>query len=282
MAFQSNGPVMLALPAFRGTTRRIVLAAAIVFLLRIVLDTVSPAPPAGTMSLILSPALLFRGWVWQLCTYALLSEGLLNTLFAMLSIWFFGAALEEERGSRWLAEYALTAALAGGLLASLLSYAHLPGIGPYNSAFGLWPLSMALLLAFARMNPDAELRLYFVLRVKAKYLVAAFLLVYLLQALLSRDRFSVLVALCVTFAGFVFLRFAPRRGLRFAASEGWYGLRNAFYRAKRRRAAKQFTVYMRKQGKDVSVEMGEKYLESRDPSFRAKGKSDPNDKRWMN
>ncbi len=276
MALRSNGPIMLALPAFRDVTRRLILVAIGAFVLVAVMDRVFPAPPAGTMGLILTPQLAFHRMPWQFLTYAFLAGGLLNTAFALLSIWFFGAALEAERGGRWLGEYAAVSAVGGGLLAALISFAHLPGIGPNSFVFGLWPMVLALLLAFARMNPDAEMRLYFVLRVKAKHLLAIFLAFYLLSALISRDAFSAVTALCVALCGFLYLRFAPRRGLQFAASEGWLGIRNSYYRAKRRRAAKQFTVYMRKQGKDVNLDASGKYVGLDDE------RKDPNDKRWMN
>lgn len=188
-------------------------------------------------------------------------------------MWFFGSSLEDERGGRWLAEYFLWSAIGGGLLASLLSLAHVPGIGPGDSVYGLWAVVMALLVAFARRNPNAELRLYFVLRVKAKYLVAIFLAFYVASALFANDRFSAVTGLCVALCGYLFLRLVPRRGLSFAASEWWFGMRNAFYRRKRQQAAKKFTVYMKKQGRDVNVDSGGK----RDPNDR-----DPNDKRWMN
>jgi hypothetical protein len=37
----------------------------------------------------------------------------------------------------------------------------------------------------------------------------------------------------------------------FFLSEGMYGMRNRYYRWKRRRAARKFEVYMRKQGRTV-------------------------------
>jgi len=273
---RSNGPIMLALPPFRGVTRRLVLTAAVVYIASIVLDLWSPTPPAGTMSLILTPQLAFHRMPWQFVTYAFLAQGLLNVAFGLLSLWFFGAQLEDERGGRWLAEYFFVCTIGGGLLASALSFAHIPGLGPYGSAFGLWPLLLALLLAFARTNPDAEMRLYFVLKVKAKHLLAIFMLIYLATALISHDRFSAVAALSVALCGFLHLRFVPRRGLQYAASEWWFGLRNSFYRAKRQRAAKKFTVYMKKQGKDVSLDPSGKYV-GLDEERR-----DPNDKRWMN
>ena len=132
-----------------------------------------------------------------------------------------------------------------------------------SGAAGLWPAAMAILIAFARFHADEEIRLYFVLRVKAKYVAALYLGGYLLMALFSGDRFGAVVALANALCGWMFLKWVPRRGLLYAASEEWFGMRNAFYRNKRRRAAKEFEVYMRKQGKDVRVD-------------------DTDDKKWMN
>src|SRR2546423_421135 len=60
-------------------------------------------------------------------------------------------------------------------------------------------------------------------------------------------------------------------------AEQYFGLRNAYYKAKRRRAAKKFEVYMGKQGRHVKFDDEGRYIEPDDPRKR-----DPNDKRWMN
>src|SRR5580692_8601918 len=155
MAMQSNSPVTLTFPPFRGVTRKLVLAAMAAFVLQVVIGIAFPRAGA---SLILVPQLAFHAMPWQFVTYAFLAEGLLNTLFALLALWFFGADLEQERGGRWLGEYALVSTIGGGVLAALLSYAHIPEIGPGNLAFGLWPMVLALTLAFGRRNPEAEVR----------------------------------------------------------------------------------------------------------------------------
>lgn len=268
---------MLALPPFRGVTRQLILTAMAAFVVVTVSNLLFPNSLAGAMAFVLTPALALGRMPWQFVTYGLLAQGFLNTAFALLSVWFFASSLEEERGGRWLLEYVLVAAIGGGLLASLLSLVRFPGhvYASYGAVFGLWPVALALLLAFARMNPDAEMRLYFVLKVKAKYLVAIFVGFYLVSALVSHDPFSAVTALCVALCGYLFLRFVPRRGFSYATSEGWFGVRNWYYRAKRRRAAKKFTVYMREQGKDVNIDPSGRYV---DPDR----KTDPNDKRWMN
>ena len=40
----------------------------------------------------------------------------------------------------------------------------------------------------------------------------------------------------------------------FATSERYFGLRNSYYRWKRRRAARKFEVYMRKHDHDASID----------------------------
>jgi membrane associated rhomboid family serine protease len=274
MAFRSNGPVMLALPPFRGMTRQIILIALGVFFGLGVLGLVLP-PLAITITnlMLLVPDLAVHFEIWRFLSYPFIGSGLVSVAFALLSVWFFGSSVEDERGSRWLGEYFLVTTVAGGLLASILSLV----LGLQNVVAGdLWPFVLAVLVAFAYFNPEQSVRFSFIFTLKAKYLAVIYVLVYLALALRGGDRFGAIVALMNAACGYAFLRFAPRRGLRAGASEQWFGLRNAYYRAKRRRAAKKFTVYMRKQGKDVSLDENGRYV---DPSGTPR---DPNDKRWMN
>jgi hypothetical protein len=44
----------------------------------------------------------------------------------------------------------------------------------------------------------------------------------------------------------------PKRGVAYGATERYFGLRNSYYRWKRRRAARKFEVFMRKQNRTVS------------------------------
>jgi len=277
---RSNGPVVLSLPPFRGVTRRIILTSIAISLALTVLGFLWPDLATILFDLlILQPEPAFHRLVWQFVTYVFLCQGLLGLLFALLSIWFFGSTLEDERGSRWLGEYFFFSTVGGGLLASLFAhFAHnyVAGFNIGIVGFGLWPAVIALLLAFAHFHADQELRVYFVIPLKAKYLAAIYLLVYLLVSLTGGDRFAAAIAIGVSLCGYLYLRLAPRHGLRFAASEKWFGLRNAYYRAKRRRAAKKFSVYMKKQGKDASIDEDGRYI---DPSDTPR---DPNDRRWMN
>jgi membrane associated rhomboid family serine protease len=281
MAFRSNSPIMLALPPFRGVTRRIILIAICCFFGIAIMGLYSGELAGTTANLFkLHPQFALHRLVWQLLTYPFVGEGLLSVLFALLSFWFFGSALEDERGPRWLSEYFLVTTVVGGLAGSLLVTAtggHVHGLEPTQIATaGMWPAVLALVVAYAVLHAEQELNFNFLFKLKAKYLAAIYVLFYLASALVGTGRFGALVALCNAGAGYGFLRWAPRRGLRVAMSERWFALRNSYYRAKRRRAAKKFTVYMRKQGKDVSLDADGRYV---DPEGN---KRDLNDRRWMN
>ena len=94
MAFRSNGPITLALPAFRGVTRRIILTAVVVYFGQLVLGLFAPKLQALLMDqLMLHPDELRRGAVWQLLSYPFMMDGFLSVLFAVLSVWFFGSVL---------------------------------------------------------------------------------------------------------------------------------------------------------------------------------------------
>jgi len=216
---------------------------------------------------------------WQLVTYPFVQDAFVSVFLSLISLWFFASALEDDRGSRWLMEYFLVASVGGGAIATVLSLAageRVEGLGRDVAAAGMWPFVLAVMVAYGKIHANEQVRINFLFWIKAKYLAVIYVLIYLAMELTSREKFSALVALCNAGVGFAFLLLAPRSGVRRGISERWYGLRNSYYRAKRRRAAKKFTVYMRKQGKDVSLDDDGRYVD-------ANGKPhDPNDRRWMN
>jgi hypothetical protein len=60
--------------------------------------------------------------------------------------------------------------------------------------------------------------------------------------------------------GFLFVKFLPSRGLSYAASERYFGVRNSYYRWKRRRAARKFEVYMRGHDRKVTFDEHGNYV----------------------
>ncbi|MGA8938250.1 MAG: rhomboid family intramembrane serine protease [Acidobacteriaceae bacterium] len=279
MAFRSNNPISLMLPPFRGVTRRIILIALVEYLGMAVLGLFSEQFVGLLLNFFrLHPSQALHPQIWQLVSYPFVGYGLISVAFALLSLWFFATTLEDERGSRWLGEYFLVTTIVGGVLAVLLSLAgaRIPGLGPDVAAEGMWPAVLAVMVAYGVLHAEEQVQFNFLFSLKAKYLAAIYVLFYLALALVGGDRFGALVALCNGGVGYGFLKLAPRRGFRVGISERLFAMRNAYYRVKRRRAAKKFTVYMKKQGKDVSVDEDGRYV---DPKGEPR---DPNDRRWMN
>jgi membrane associated rhomboid family serine protease len=270
---------MLALPPFRGVIRRVILTALVAFFAEALIDNLAQPGVVRLMTHVyLFPVEALHGKVWEFLTYPFAFEGVLSSLFAMISLWLFGALLESEFGGRWMVEYLVATTLGGGLFAALIAATRVLGLDPRFGVGSLWPAVMAIMLAFGWFHGEDDINnIIFV--VKAKYLVGIYLVVFLALVLVGNDRVGALTAVCAAGCGYLYLKFAPRRGLSFAASEGLFGLRNSYYRAKRRRAAKKFTVYMKKQGKEVNLDSSGRYV---DPDGNPREPRDPNDKRWMN
>lgn len=270
------GPTTLALPPFAGATRKLILINLGFFFADALLALVLPGRFYAALfsHLPLLPIDVVHGQVWQLITYSVLPLGLVGSLFALLTLWFIGSMLEAVRGARWLYELYWTSAVGGAILAVVIACTRLfrlqpeaaVGVGPYAAIYGLF-VPLALLLG------DEEFLLLFIIRVKVKYLVAIYILVDLALLLKSANAFAALLQLSGALCGYLFLRFVPRRGLAFGVTERLYALRNDYYRSKRRRAARKFEVYMRKQNREVHFDKDGRYV---DPD------KDPTDKRWMN
>ncbi|HZY71537.1 MAG TPA: rhomboid family intramembrane serine protease [Edaphobacter sp.] len=272
-----TGSISFGLPPFVGATRRLILANLIAFFGFGLFGWVAPRPVNILLGhLALVPAALFRGEVWQLLTYAFLPMGILGTLFAMLTLWFIGAYLEDLRGSRWLVELYLFSSCAGALLASLFALVHFVGLRPELVAIGAWAPIFALMVAFSVIAGEQEILFFFIVRMKAKYLVWIYIVLSVAILLKGDDRFGALVELSGALMGYLYTKFAPSRGLAFGVTERYFGVRNDYYRWKRRRAAKKFEVYMRKQNREVHFDKDGRYI---DPDELRKN---PNDKRWMN
>ena len=201
--------------------------------------------------------------------------GIVNTAFALLTLWFVGAMLEQTRGSRWLYELYFTSVIGGALLAGALSFTGLVHLSPLMTSFGPYPGIFGLLIAIAVLFGEQEFLLFFLIRLKAKYLVAIYILIDLAILLKSADNFQALLHLTGALCGYLFLRLVPRQGLSYGVTERYFALRNGYYRSKRRRAARKFEVYMGKQGRQVNFDKDGRYI---DPD----AKRDPTDKRWMN
>jgi membrane associated rhomboid family serine protease len=268
----------MTFPPFSGVVRRLVAINVAVFFALLVLGLVAPSLNLrlGDLSL-LQPSQVVHGQVWRLATYGFIN-GTLDLIFGMVTLWFCGATLEESYGSRWFLELYFTSLVGGAALTSALTFTHRLGLNPESVTAGVWPAIFGILIVIAVRFGDMQFMPLFPFRftMRARYVVAIYILLDLAILLRAGDGFSALANLSGVLCGWLYLRLAPRRGMGFDLSEQFYGVRNAFYRAKRRRAARKFEVYMGKQGRKVHFDENGRYL---DPDEERK---DPKNKRWMN
>jgi membrane associated rhomboid family serine protease len=248
------GSTPFAFPEFHGATRRLVLWNLCAYF---VLALTQLTFPAGQLpvALAFTPSAFVHGALWQPFTYSLVhpTSMLLGTLFELLSLWFLAGFLENYHSASWVTGlYAVsvlgTAAAAtaiyecGGTLGFSVS-----GLSLYGCFGGIF----GLLVAIGALYGDVQFMLFpLPIGIKARYLVAIYALVSIAM-LFGQQRIYAFAQLGGALAGLLFIRLAPRRGFQFAFSEGWYALRNRYYRQKRRRAARKFEVYMRRQGRTV-------------------------------
>jgi hypothetical protein len=126
-----------------------------------------------------------------------------------------------------------------------------------------------MLVAIGVLYGDMEFLLFFTIGIKARYMAVLYGLITIAM-LFTQQRMYAFAQLGGALAGVLFLKLAPRRGISFAFSEKLYGVRNRYYRWKRRRAARKFEVYMRSQGRTVRFDGQGRQLDE-----------DPDDKkRW--
>jgi len=110
-------------------------------------------------------------WPWQLVTYLFLHGGFWHLFFNMFALWMFGMELEHTWGSKKFLFFYLLCGVAGGItnliVAPMLGQAA-PTVGASGAVFGV-------LLAFGMMYPDRPIYLYFLLPIRAKYFIAAYI-----------------------------------------------------------------------------------------------------------
>lgn len=101
----------------------------------------------------------------QLITYMFLHASVMHIVFNMLALVVFGPELERSLGEVKFLIFYLLCGIAGGLANSLLSMS--PVIGASAAVWGV-------LVAYTILNPNQVLYLYFILPVKAKYIIGVF------------------------------------------------------------------------------------------------------------
>ncbi|HWQ30872.1 MAG TPA: hypothetical protein VN549_07765, partial [Negativicutes bacterium] len=114
-----------------------------------------------TGKLMLVPQLVLRGEVWRLVTYIFIppATSLIWIMFVLYFYYMVGSSLEHEWGSFKFNVFYFTGMLGTTIAAFITGY----------GATSLY-LNLSLFLAFAKIYPDYQLLLFFVIPVRIKYL----------------------------------------------------------------------------------------------------------------
>lgn len=247
------GSSPFSFPEFAGATRSLVFANLGAYF-ALLLWGLASAGTAGEIAGLLSftPNTFLHGAIWQPLTYSFVHFGLLGTALELLTLWFLAGFLETMHSSTWVnGLYAVS--VLGTAAAAVVIYVcsvpmglallPVPLYGCFGGIFGL-------LVAIGVLYGDMEFLLFFTIGIKARYIAVIYGLIAVAM-LFGQQKMYAFAQLGGALAGWLYVRMAPRRGMSFTLSERWYGLRNSYYRWKRRRAARKFEVYMRRQGRTV-------------------------------
>ena len=270
----------LSFPPFTRAVKQLLIANAAIFLLQVLLGVFAPKPGQVLQVLLqLRPEDVIHGWIWQLATYMFLHAGLWHILFNMLALWMFGVQLEQDWGHSLFLQFYFFCGIGAALVTIAVSFTGILQASPYTATVGASGAIFGLLLAFGILHGDSEIMLFPIpFLMKARYFVIGLIFIEVILTLSAArqpgESTAYMAHLGGLLFGYIWLKFVPRRGFGFASSEKFYGLRNSYYRWKRKRAARKFEVYMRKH--DRGDYRHEDYFDEdgkmRDPSARDRQK----------
>jgi membrane associated rhomboid family serine protease len=266
----------MGLPPFRGAVRQIILASAGIYV--VILLLVSFAPGAGQAILthgILDPARIREGWLWQFVTYAFMYVDPLQFVLSLLGIYFLGWAVEERIGTTAFYGLFFGSIILSAIAGFLLS---LTGVVAQGVAMGSGAAANAILMVFYLFNRGAPIMLFPIpIQIPVKWIVLFTAAIEAAYLLLSRFALFYFVLLLGLGAGYVWYSLFLTRRTSVGISERFYGLRNSYYRWKRRRAARKFEVYMRDHDRTVTFDEHGNYIPPDDDKKNGGSKSG-----WVN
>ncbi|MFH2056393.1 MAG: rhomboid family intramembrane serine protease [bacterium] len=103
--------------------------------------------------------------IWQIGTYMFLHGSFLHIAMNMFFLWMFGADLERQWGSREFLKYYFLTGIGAGIFTFLINInSTIPTIGASGAIF-------AVLIAFGMVFPNRIILLWFIIPIKAKYMV---------------------------------------------------------------------------------------------------------------
>src|SRR6266849_4752908 len=273
-----NTSSVMGFPPFRGAVRQIILASLAIYV--VILLLVSFAPAIGLSVLIhgvLDPAQIRQGWLWQFVTYAFMYVDPLQFVLSLLGVYFLGSAVEERIGSSSFYGLFFGSVILSAVAGFALSLSHVIAQG---AAMGSGAAANAILMAFYLFNRGAPIMLFPIpIQIPVKWIVLFTAAVEVAYLLLSRFALFYFILLLGLGAGYVWYSLFLTRRTSVGISERFYGLRNSYYRWKRRRASRKFECYMRDHDRTVTFDEHGNYIPPDEPADKKNGGSKSG---WVN
>ena len=147
---------------------------------------------------------------WQVITYMFLHGGFAHLFFNMFALWMFGMELENLWGSKKFLIY-YTICGVGAAVANLLIS---PLFGPAGPTIGASGAIYGILVAFGFIFPNRNIYIYFMIPIKAKYLVIIYMaleVIYLATS--SQDGVAHTAHLGGAVVGFIYLLIEHKKDL---------------------------------------------------------------------
>jgi membrane associated rhomboid family serine protease len=267
----------MALPPFRGAVRQIIITSVAIYVVILLLMSFAQGSGQALLNFgILDPVHIRQGWLWQFVTYPFMYVDPLDFVLSLLGIYFLGGAVEDRIGFTAFYGVFFGSAILSGVAGYALSLTHAVAQG---AAFGSGAAANAILMLFYLFNRNAPIMLFPIpIQIPVKWIVlftAAIEIAYLLLYHFALFYFILLLGLG---AGYVlYMAFFTRR-ISLGLSERFYGVRNSYYRWKRRRAARKFEVYMRQHNREVTFDEHGNYI----PPDESNKKNGGSKSGWVN
>jgi membrane associated rhomboid family serine protease len=254
-----NPSVEFGLPPFRGAVREIILGSVAIYVVILLLMSFAQGTGQAVLELgVLNPGHIRQGWLWQFVTYAFMYVDPLDFALSLLGVYFLGWAVEERIGhARFYGLFfgsVILCAAAGFVLS-------LSGVVAQGSALGSGAAANAILMVFYLFNREAPIMLFPIpIQIPVKWIVIFIAGIETAYLLLSHFSLFYVVLLLGLGAGYVWHAVFLSRDVSLGVSEKFCGLRNSYYRWKRRRAARKFEVYMKKHDREVAFDEHGNYI----------------------
>ncbi len=192
----------------------------------------------------LVPVQVVKGfYLWQLATYLFLHQGFFHITLNMLWLWWFGADLESDWGTRKFLRYYFCCGIGAGICVVLANY-FLPWGDPGSRTIGSSGAIFGILLAYAVMYPTRTILWAFLIPIQVKYFVLIAGVASFMMSFNVNSGVSEFAHLGGMLFGYIFLK-TPKMSLELDVIGP---IRNPYRSWKLQRAKKKFQVYLNKQG----------------------------------